>query len=128
MTKFAWDHIHLKAADPEQMARWLETMFDAELIRSTFYGKPRVDAKIGGNLIFIGDIDAAHNSAPQIPYRGLEHFGLAVSDIDEIAADLKAKGCEFTRELTTMPSGVRLCFLRGPEGISVELLDRNPKK
>jgi catechol 2,3-dioxygenase-like lactoylglutathione lyase family enzyme len=128
MSRFAWDHIHLKTSDPEKMAQWFEKMFGAELIRSIFYGKPRVDVKIGDAYIFIADSDSSHNPAPQIPYHGLEHFGLAVTGIDEIAADLKAKGCEFTREPTTMPSGVRLCFLRGPEGISIELLDRSPAK
>ena len=32
------------------------------------------------------------------PYQGLDHFGLAVSGIDAIAADLKKKGVEFTKE------------------------------
>lgn len=92
MSKFTWDHIHLKTSDPEKMAQWFAKMFDAELVRSIFYGKPRVDVKIGGVFIFIADSDDAHNPAPQIPYRGLEHFGLQVTGIDEIAADLKAKG------------------------------------
>jgi lactoylglutathione lyase len=124
MTTFTWDHIHLKTSDPEKMAQWFEKMFGAEIIRSIFQGKPRVDIKIGGLNVFIADSEG-HNPAPQIPYRGLEHFGFQVSDIDAIAAELKAKGCEFTRVPTTMPSGVRLCFIRGPEGISIELLDRS---
>jgi lactoylglutathione lyase len=32
---------------------------------------------------------------------------------------------EFTREPTTVRPGVRICFIRGPEGVSIELLDRN---
>ena len=125
MSKFTWDHIHLKTSDPEKMAQWFEKMFDAELVRSIFYGKPRVDVKIGGVFIFIADIDDAHNGAPQIPYRGLEHFGLTVSGIDAIAAELKAKGCEFTKEPTTVRPGVRVCFIRGPQGVSIELLERS---
>jgi catechol 2,3-dioxygenase-like lactoylglutathione lyase family enzyme len=67
------------------------------------------------------------NPAPTTPYQGLDHFGLSVSNIDAIAADLKAKGVEFTREPTTVRPGVRICFLRGPEGVSIELLDRSHK-
>ena len=48
-----------------------------------------------------------------------------MTGIDAIAADLKAKGVEFTREPTTIRPGVRVCFIRGPEGVSIELLDRN---
>jgi catechol 2,3-dioxygenase-like lactoylglutathione lyase family enzyme len=59
------------------------------------------------------------------PYQGLDHFGLAVSGIDAVAAELKAKGAEFTKEPTTIRPGVRICFIRGPQGVSIELLDRN---
>jgi catechol 2,3-dioxygenase-like lactoylglutathione lyase family enzyme len=48
-----------------------------------------------------------------------------VSNIDAVVAELKAKGAEFTREPTTVRPGVRVAFLRGPEGVSIELLDRN---
>ena len=61
---------------------------------------------------------------PVTPYQGLDHFGLTVTGIDAIAADLKAKGVEFTREPTTVRPGVRVCFIRGPQGVSIELLDR----
>ena len=48
-----------------------------------------------------------------------------MSGIDAIAAELKAKGVVFTKEPTTVRPGVRICFIRGPQGISIELLDRN---
>ena len=38
---------------------------------------------------------------------------------------LKGKGVVFTKEPTTIRPGVRVCFIRGPEGVSIELLDRN---
>ena len=56
--------------------------------------------------------------------RGLDHFGLSVTGIDAIAADLKAKGVKFTRDPTTVRPGTRVCFIRGPQGVSIELLDR----
>ncbi|MGY3409139.1 catechol 2,3-dioxygenase-like lactoylglutathione lyase family enzyme [Bradyrhizobium sp. GM5.1] len=58
---------------------------------------------------------------------GLDHFGLTVKDIDAVAAEIKAKGVTFTREPTTIRPGVRICFIRGPEGISIELLERDKK-
>jgi lactoylglutathione lyase len=126
---FAWDHIHLRTADPEAMARWFESTLGAQVIRTMQQGKPRIDLKLGGANIFIAPVTPSDgvNAAPVTPYRGLDHFGLAVSGIDAIAADLKQKGVEFTREPTTVRPGVRVCFLRGPEGVSIELLDRDPK-
>jgi lactoylglutathione lyase len=127
--KISWDHIHLRTVDPEGMARWFESMLGAEVIRTMQQGKPRIDLKLGGANIFIAPIAPSDgvNPAPATPYRGLDHFGLAVSGIDAIAADLKNKGVDFTREPTTVRPGVRICFLRGPEGVSIELLDRDPK-
>ena len=50
-----------------------------------------------------------------------------MKDIDAVAAEIKAKGVVFTREPTTLRPGVRVCFIRGPEGISIELLERDKK-
>jgi lactoylglutathione lyase len=126
MAKFTWDHIHLRTGNPEAMAAWFEKMLGAEVLRSTQEGKPRIDLKLGAANIFIAPVASgdAVNAAPTIPYRGLDHFGLAVSGIDAIAADLKSKGVEFTKEPTTVRPGVRICFIRAPEGVSIELLDR----
>jgi lactoylglutathione lyase len=127
--QYTWDHIHLRTTNPEAMAQWFQTMLGAEVIRSMQQGKSRIDLKLGGANIFIAPVETGDgvNAPPVTPYRGLDHFGLSVSGIDAIAADLKKKGVEFTREPTTVRPGVRICFLRGPEGVSIELLDRDPK-
>ena len=92
MSKFNWDHIHLRTANPEAMALWFEKMLGAEVVRTMQEGKPRIDLKLGGANIFIAPVGAGDgtNAAPSIPYRGLDHFGLAVNGIDAIAADLKS--------------------------------------
>jgi lactoylglutathione lyase len=126
---YQWDHIHLRSPDPEATAAWFERMLGAEVIRSTVQGKPRIDLKLGGADVFIMPVGAGDkvNPPPVTPYQGLDHFGLAVSGIDAVADELKGKGVEFTREPTTIRPGVRICFLRGPQGISIELLDRDAK-
>jgi len=127
MAKFTWDHIHLRTANPEAMAAWFEEMLGAEVIRTMQQGAPRIDLKLGGADVFImpvKDGDGTH-AAPTIPYRGLDHFGVAVRGIDAITAELKAKGAEFTMEPTTIRPGIRVCFIRAPEGVSVELLERS---
>ena len=129
MPNFTWDHVHLRTPDPEATAQWFERMFGAELIRSTQQGKPRIDIKLGGAMIFTAQVTPGDgvNQSPATPYQGLDHFGLAVSGIDAIAADLKKKGVEFTKEPHSPRPGIKICFLRGPQGISIELLDRDPK-
>ena len=127
MAKFTYDHIHLRSPDPEATAQYYERMFGAEIIRSMQQGQPRIDLKLGGANIFIAPVTPGDgvNSAPTTPYQGLDHFGLLVNDIDRVASELKAKGAQFTKEPTTVRPGVRVAFIRGPEGVSIEILDRN---
>jgi len=127
MVKYTWDHIHLRTTNPEATAQWYERMLGAEVIRTMQQGKPRIDLKLGGANIFIAPVAAGDgvNASPTTPYRGLDHFGLTCTGIDAVAAELKAKGVEFTKEPTTVRPGVRVCFIRGPEGVSIELLERS---
>jgi lactoylglutathione lyase len=41
-----------------------------------------------------------------------------------VVADLKAKGAEFTMELNSPRPGIQICFVRGPQGTSIEVLER----
>lgn len=129
MARITWDHVHLRTPDPEAMAQWFERMLGAEVIRTVQQGKERIDLKLGGVMIFIADVTPGEgvNPAPKTPYRGLDHIGLFVTDLDDYVAEIKAKGVEFSKEPHSPRPGIRICFLRGPEGIGVELLERNPK-
>jgi lactoylglutathione lyase len=125
MPNVIWDHVHLRSPDPEATAAWLEDVLGGEIIR----GPGRIDVKLGGANVFIAPVTAGDgvNTPPVTPYQGLDHFGLTVKDIDAVAAEIKAKGVEFTKAPTTIRPGVRICFIRGPQGISIELLERDKK-
>ncbi len=128
MTSFKYDHIHLRSPDAEETARWYERMFGAEIIRSVQSdGKPRLDLDLGGVAVFIAQVPEPNAVAPppEPPYLGLEHIGLRVEGIDEVVAELKQKGAEFTVEPKTIRPGVRIAFLRGPQNVHIELLDRD---
>ena len=125
MPTVTWDHVHLRSPDPEATAAWLEDILGGEIVR----GPGRIDVKLGGANVFIAPVAAGDgvNAPPVTPYQGLDHFGLTVKDIDAVAAEIKAKGVEFTKPPTTIRPGVRICFIRGPQGISIELLERDKK-
>jgi lactoylglutathione lyase len=129
MATFTYDHIHLRSTDPEKTAQYYERMFGAEIIRSMQEGQRRIDMKIGGQDVFIAPVAANSkvNPPPVTPYQGLDHFGLRVTRIEQVVANLKAKGAEFTMELNAPRPGIKICFIRGPEGVSIEVLERAPK-
>jgi lactoylglutathione lyase len=126
MSAFKYDHVHLRSPDPEETARYYEKMFGAEIIRSVQSdGRGRIDLDLGGLTVFIAKADPDKVGAPpEPPFQGLEHLGLAVHPIDEAVAELKKKGAEVTREPTTIRPGVRIAFIRGPQNVHIELLDR----
>ncbi len=132
MPAYRYDHVHLRSPDPEATARFFETMFDAEVTRGvyppgTLYpGQLRITMQLGGQRVLIAPTHPHDptRAAPAFPYYGLEHIGLAVDDVDAACAELRAKGADIAIGPLTRNPGSRLAFVRGPEGIMVELVQR----
>ena len=128
MTEFHYDHVHLRSPDPDATAEYYRRMFGAEVIKSVMSnGLERTDIRLGGVMMFIAKVppDAYLMQKPNGSFVGLDHLGLRVNNIDAVCEELKAKGAEFTVEPKTIRPGVRIAFVRGPEGVLIEILDRD---
>jgi len=55
---------------------------------------------------------------------GIRHLAIAVDDIDAVLGRLLAHGAERVGEVEQYEGVYRLCYIRGPEGIIVELAER----
>jgi predicted enzyme related to lactoylglutathione lyase len=55
---------------------------------------------------------------------GLRHRAFAVDDIDAVVASVRARGGELVGEVEDYEDIYRLCYVRGPEGIIVQLAER----
>ena len=55
---------------------------------------------------------------------GIRHIAFAVEDIDDVVARLQARGGELVGGLERYEDLYRLCYVRGPQGIIVELAER----
>jgi catechol 2,3-dioxygenase-like lactoylglutathione lyase family enzyme len=55
---------------------------------------------------------------------GLRHLLFAVDDIGATVARLQARGAELVGEVVDYGGSYRLCYIRGPEGIIVELAEK----
>jgi catechol 2,3-dioxygenase-like lactoylglutathione lyase family enzyme len=55
---------------------------------------------------------------------GIRHVTFAVDDIDAVVARLRARGSELVGELEHYEDIYRLCYVRGPEGIIIELAEK----
>jgi lactoylglutathione lyase len=135
METYSFDHIHLRSPNPDTTARFFETMFGAEVIRGiyppgTLYpGQMRVTMRVGGQKVLIAPTHPhdSMSAAPSFPYYGLEHFGLTVPGLDKAVAELRAKGADVAIGPLTRDAGTYLAFIRGPEGIMVELVQKPPE-
>ena len=55
---------------------------------------------------------------------GIRHVAFVVDDIDAAVATVRARGGELVGEVENYEDVYRLCYVRGPEGIIVELAER----
>ena len=54
---------------------------------------------------------------------GIRHVSFAVQGIDDVLERLRAHGAELVGELEQYENSYRLCYVRGPEGIIIELAE-----
>ncbi|MFQ6029052.1 MAG: VOC family protein [Dehalococcoidia bacterium] len=128
MPKYTYDHIHLRTKDPMGMAQYFEKIFDAKILESIQSdGQPRIDLDIDGLMVFIARVpaDVDMEASPADPYLGLDHFGFRVDNVDDTVAELKSRGAEITVEPRTIRPNVRIAFVRAPDNVRIELLQRD---
>jgi catechol 2,3-dioxygenase-like lactoylglutathione lyase family enzyme len=65
-----------------------------------------------------GERDAPANTL------GIRHLAFRVDDLDAVLARLQARGAELVGEVENYQDIYRLCYIRGPEGIIVELAEK----
>lgn len=106
------------------MAEFFARMFGAEVTPEGREG--RYSLRLGGQLLLVApphpDFPAA--PGPGFPHLGLEHIGLGVADVDAAVAALRDRGADIAIGPLAAGPGFRLAFIRGPEGVMVELLER----
>jgi catechol 2,3-dioxygenase-like lactoylglutathione lyase family enzyme len=70
----------------------------------------------------VGDVQpAAANTL------GLRHIAFQVEDLEGIVDDLNKKDRKLVGEIQTYENSWKLCYVRGPEGIIIELAERLEK-
>jgi len=105
--------------------RWVDRIVGLEGVRGDFAMMQTPDGN--GRL----ELVKFHSPAPQGDDRqapanapGIRHVTFAVEDIDDVVARLQARGAELVGELERYEDVYRLCYIRGPEGIIIELAER----
>lgn len=122
-----WDHIHLRSADPDAAGAFYVTMLGGEHRARTVTGDQlRVTVALAGVLLFIDRAEPGAAATPEPPVHGLDHIALTVPDLDAALAALKEQGVEIVSGPTDVRPGLRIAFLRAPDRVRIELLERHP--
>ena len=127
MPTYEYDHIHLRSPDPPKTAQWYHRMFGAKIVDTPQPSGPnRVDLDLNGLMVFIAGAlpPGDEMQGPRDSHYGLDHFGLRIENLEAAVAELKSKGAEFTMKPRTLPTGLKIAFVRGPEDVRIELVER----
>lgn len=134
---FVIDHVHIIAKDPRASAQWYVEKLGAEITAdSDVRGAPQIAVSLGGmNLMVRGARAGEEPMAPDTfndygDYSshnrwGADHIGFNYQgDLAAYCEELKANGVTFSVPLKNNPTGLKLCFIEAPDGVSIELIQR----
>jgi len=121
-------HMHLICKDLEKMTAFFTEVVGANLIEHRKFGTADgVVMDLAGNTINLRA--AREDEEPVDPEArsvyGYDHIGLEVDDLDGVYEDLTGRGYHFTVPPTEIPD-LKIAFFKGPEGITIELVQKLP--
>src|SRR5262245_46437034 len=114
---FKLNHVHLKTTNPQQTAKFYVETLGATIVSEAGNGGYRLNL----HGLTLNVTDFAENQTRQQVY-GMEHFALNTDDLDGTVAKLKANGARVLEEMVS-GTGRRICFLEGPDGVQLELIE-----
>jgi catechol 2,3-dioxygenase-like lactoylglutathione lyase family enzyme len=103
---------------------WLDRIVGLKNVETEVVGLRTPDGQMNLELSkFHTPSDESGTQRPLANTLGIRHICFAVEDIEAIVAKLKKKGVEFFSEIENYQDTYKLCYVRGPEGIILELAE-----
>jgi catechol 2,3-dioxygenase-like lactoylglutathione lyase family enzyme len=114
---FKLNHVHLKSRDPQQTAKFYVENLGATMVSEI--GNRGYRLNLHGLTINLTSF--VKEQTRQQVY-GMEHFSLDTDDLDGVVAKLTANGGRVLEQMTS-GTGRRICFLEGPDGVQLEIIE-----
>jgi len=123
------EHVSIRCQNLEASTDYFQNMFDAEVMlrREASPSKRIVFLRLGDSILELMEMGPASDPAEPMKHFGFHHIGIKTDDFESAYKDLKAKGADFLGEPFDPTPGIRLVFLREPNGTVIELAYRDPK-
>ncbi|MFC5603172.1 VOC family protein [Sporosarcina koreensis] len=111
--------------ETEVQGEWVERIIGLHDVRKTIVWLGMSDGQAALELVkYHTPSDAKGIQQPFANTLSATHIAFAVEDIEAIVAKLKKKGAELFGEIQNYENAYKLCFVRGPEGIILELAEK----
>jgi catechol 2,3-dioxygenase-like lactoylglutathione lyase family enzyme len=105
--------------------RWVDRVVGLEGVRAEI---AMMETPDGNGRVELAKFHSPSNQGgdqhPPANTPGIRHLSFAVGDIDAVVAGLRARGTELVGEVERYEDRYRLCYVRGPEGIIIELAEQ----
>ena len=125
MATYKHEHTHITTPEPDKLIEFYTKVMGAKVIKEIeSAGLRLVDVDLGGIALRISSATGADKDWTGLRY-GLHHLGLEVDNLDEFIAHLKANGVEVITEPFQASPGVKAAFVKGPDGVLFELLEKS---
>ena len=104
---------------------WVDRIVGLKDVKAAYVMLRTPDGQANIELVkFYRPSDENDIEQPAANTLGIRHIAFAVDDIEAVVAKLKNKGTELVGEIQTYEDSYKLCYIRGPEGIILELAEQ----
>ena len=130
-----FDHVHIISQDPKAAAHWYEEILGGRITAEyQLRSAPQINVKLGGMQVIIRGKRPGEELVSTRPMReyadysshnewGTDHFGFTYQgDLRAFCEEIRAKGATFAVEPWEFTPGTVLCYVAGPDGVSIELV------
>jgi catechol 2,3-dioxygenase-like lactoylglutathione lyase family enzyme len=124
---YRFHHIHLLCSNLEYAIDFFTEILGAKLVsRPKFGGADGASLDLNGTTInfrVAGDNETVNANAA-MPVYGYHHMCVEVDDVDAAYQELTDKNIEFLVLPRNTPDNLRVAFIKGPDGIVIEILQQ----
>ncbi len=108
--------------------KWVERIMGLTDVRDDLVMLQAPDGQFNLELVkFHHPVDQDGIRPAEANTLGIRHIAFQVDDVEGIVDTLKHKGSELVGEIQTYEDSYKLCYVRGPEGIIIELAEQLEK-
>ena len=124
--KGAFHHIHLLSENPQETSRWYVEKLGGRIENEAVVrGSTLLRIRVGEALLNIRGLWSGEKFTTPVEGKlaGIDHFALAVDDIEEWMRQLNENGVKIAEPIFKTTSGGRAFFIEGPDCVLIEIIE-----